>query len=478
MQGTASFSPRQETEKMAREFVLERIMAKELSDLKWIETALSDSVPPEPEGISLEGLNVTEKVARALVKGIIQSNLPVLEFRGSLFDRGYPHKTSKESVRNRRILYDGICSSTALRHLEFGDIPFEEMDGLQIILTGLPSLDILKLENLELTDEMAQLVAQRIAELKVSCLTILFEWSEGILFSADRVRTWQILRDGLMASSSIRQLELKDLDRPHRWEDICVGLHRLTLECSDYHNVQDSQYSQLFQNVLIRSSSLSWLSLTCISLGNSGFLQFLEALRRNTSLVKLELHRCDINATRAKDLVRAIASHPRLRTLVLDEYSWRMGLDVVLMIAQNLRVHQSRLTHITLSSSFQPRGFVKMEQAVAQDKKRLTTVRALLECVKENYCIQSLDLIGNYVSEEENHEIFFYTTLNRLGRRLLSQDHRLASSVWTHVLAKCQTEPELKYSLTYFFLREQPTLVPHDGSDIIFTNNKRRRIEN
>ncbi len=468
---------------MASEFapdVLERIMAQELSDLKWIEAALSDSVPPEPEGISLECLNVTEKVARALVKGIIQSKLPVLEISGSLFFvPGYYPPMTSESERNRRILYDGICSSTALRHLEFVDIPFEEMDGLQVILTGLPSLDILKLENLELTDEMAQFVAQRIAELKVSCLTLaLFDGTDEIPFSAEQVRTWQILRDGLMASSSIRQLELTDLDQPHLWAAICVGLHRLTLNCSDYHNAQESQYSQLFQNVLIRSSSLSWLSLTCIGLGDSGFLQFVEALRRNTSLVKLELHRCQVNATRARDIVRAIVSHPRLRNLVFDEELLRIGFKGVQMIAQDLRVRQSRLTHINLSSCFYPRRSANMEQAVARDEERHLTVQALLDFVKANYCIETLDLTGNDIKDEDSREIFFYTTLNRLGRRLLSQDHGLASSVWTHILAKCQTESELKCSLTYFFLREQPNLVPHDGSDVIFTSNKRRRIKN
>jgi hypothetical protein len=146
------------------------------------------------------------------------------------------------------------------------------------------------------------------------------------------------------------------------------------------------------------------------------------------------------------------------------------------MIAQNLPVHPSRLTHITLSTSFEPRGSAKM--AVAHEKKRHTTVQALLNFVKANNCFQTLDLDRSDIKDEESREILFYTTLNRLGRRLLSQDHGLASSVWTHILAKCQTESELKYSLTYFFLRELPNLVPHHGSDVIFTSNKRRRIEN
>jgi hypothetical protein len=108
-----------------------------------------------------------------------------------------------------------------------------------------------------------------------------------------------------------------------------------------------------------------------------------------------------------------------------------------------------------------------------QAKKRDKTVLALLEFVKANHYIECLELEGsNRVNNEDTKKILFYTTLNRLGRRLLSQNHGLTSSVWTNILAKCQTESELKYSLTYFFLREQPNLVQCycDGA---FTRNKR-----
>jgi hypothetical protein len=440
--------------------------------------------------VVLRNLKLSEAAARALGQGIRQSSLQILEFRGSLHGDEDDGIASEEAKRIRRLLYDGVGSSTTIQELKFVETHSEEMDGLNIILSDFRYLNTLKLDDLWLTEETAQLVARIIVDLHVSRLRARFhpflrsDESRSIIdVHANQIRTWQILRAGLMASSSIRQLELVNLDQPDRWEDIFVRLHGLKLELSMLYFVQESEYSQLLHNILIRTSSLSHLSMKGICLDEADFVQFAEALRRNVSLTKLEVISCQLNSSTAREIVRAaIISHPRLRMLNFGDNDG-IGFEGVQMITQDLRLHQSRLTHIGLSSCFGMQNYYGMNRrdrkmAIEhQAKKRDKTVLALLEFVKANHYIECLELEGsNRINDEDTKKILFYTTLNRLGRRLLSQDYGLASSVWTHVLAKCQTESELKYSLTYFFLREQPSLVQCYRDDA-FTRNKRCRRE-
>jgi hypothetical protein len=56
------------------------------------------------------------------------------------------------------------------------------------------------------------------------------------------------------------------------------------------------------------------------------------------------------------------------------------------MMAQDLRMHQSQLSHINLDSCFSWRVFEENnEEAIAQDKQRTETLQARLEFVKESF---------------------------------------------------------------------------------------------
>ena len=92
----------------------------------------------------------------------------------------------------------------------------------------------------------------------------------------------------------------------------------------------------------------------------------------------------------------------------------------------------------------------------------IRAAQALVDGMKRNFCLRQLELdekeewqplIQSYLDDVE-----FYLDLNRKGRYLLRDQHHhdMTPSLWPSILAYSNNN----VSRLYYFLREQPWLVP------------------
>jgi hypothetical protein len=101
---------------------------------------------------------------------------------------------------------------------------------------------------------------------------------------------------------------------------------------------------------------------------------------------------------------------------------------------------------------------ITLQGRPAPQELRKKAAVAFLEGLKVALQLRKLDIAEEAIFQQEHaNEISFYVGLIRHGRYLLATNHGLTSTVWCHILGKCQGPHES--SIIFYFLREQPSLV-------------------
>jgi hypothetical protein len=212
--------------------------------------------------------------------------------------------------------------------------------------------------------------------------------------------------------------------------------------------------------------SLRRLSIYHNDIGDEGLVEFLRHWSTDSQIQTLDFSENLIRPEGARLLLREIANHDTMRSLDL---SGNFGLQYAGFKVIGEELSTLRLEHLDISCIAREVLFFSLpEDYVAAG-------RALVQGIKENVHLRELTLNAgvykafgacpNAYGPMENfvYFIYFYIALNRWGRRLLTEHHGLASTVWCNILAKAQTDEialknDYLISLIYFFLREQPNL--------------------
>ncbi len=178
---------------------------------------------------------------------------------------------------------------------------------------------------------------------------------------------------------------------------------------------------------------------TCRSLANG--------LRRNTSLVKLDVGGNSLGAIGAQMVMQAIAAHPTLEFLHLtsDESVGLLGIKLI-----GMELAHTNLKEIVLHDLI-PDGW-----PIPQTPAALEAGQALLDGVRQNATLTDLFLWG--LPLEWDELIRFYIRWNHTCRPLFRSDVT-TPAVWPHVLEFFRREDEDGLSEMYMILREQPWLV-------------------
>jgi hypothetical protein len=314
-------------------------------------------------------------------------------------------------------------------------------------------------------------LANGIRQSKIEKLTVF----SNLFENKDQSDLWPVVCSGIQASSTIQELYLRfafvPLSAPFEWLGTILSsvptLKKLTL-----YQFHRSDIGPVLSNNLSKSSSLSTLVLkNCFT----GFAinDLVNILRQSSSLTRLELDDCGIN-NGALDLL-VDRWHPSLTIRSLRLQSWSRGGHALKTLLRavasgrmplhelDLTLHQcsvchalqilgealpslTNVTYVSLSLN----GWDKPTRDLQEKASR-----ALLNGMKVALQLQKLKITGNYIlSQEFPNEHDFYMSLIRHGRYLLAANHGLASTVWCHILEKCQGR-----STVFYFLREQPSLI-------------------
>jgi hypothetical protein len=163
------------------------------------------------QSLALNGLTLTEPVARALANGIGSSKqLTTLHMSGTMlclmeiFTEPTP---TDETWRAWHVLFDGITSCETIRELRFDIFPMEGFVSLALALPLMPSLRKLVLGFSVLTKPIALSLNFCFGMCRVESLTILNNMREK-----DKVISqpnWQILYQGLQSSTTMQELRLE-----------------------------------------------------------------------------------------------------------------------------------------------------------------------------------------------------------------------------------------------------------------------------
>jgi hypothetical protein len=196
-----------------------------------------------------------------------------------------------------------------------------------------------------------------------------------------------------------------------------------------------------------------------------------QILRQSSSLTRLELDECGIDGDALELLVDRW--HPSLTIRSLRWQSFSLGGGVLKTLLR--AVASGRMPLHELDLSLYQCSVCHTLQILGEALPSLTNVThvslslngwdtrdlqnkaspALLNGMKVALQLQKLKITGNYIlSQEFPNEHDFYMSLIRHGRYLLAANHGLASTVWCHILEKCQGR-----STVFYFLREQPSLI-------------------
>jgi hypothetical protein len=154
----------------------------------------------------------------------------------------------------------------------------------------------------------------------------------------------------------------------------------------------------------------------------------------------------------AQQLLLAVEGHPSLRHVDISDIA-DIGFTGLMTIAREV-LPNLQLKSLDLSGC----DVDDWDSIGTKDKKvRATHSLAIAEAVRRNHHLHYLDL--DFLSEakdecykEAKMKIWTFLLIN-MGRYLLSENHGVAA-LWPHVFENhCD-------DINFFFLREQPTLIP------------------
>jgi hypothetical protein len=303
----------------------------------------------------------------------------------------------------------------------------------------------------------------------------------------------KILYEGVISSLTIQDIMLQCVQAREMLDSFGNALVEMKLLRiirvlqSDYWS---RQFGQQLSDFMLRKSSLITLFLDDIPMKDIGFTAIARGMRDNVTLKNLHVKKCGIGNDSVRMLVahwhpnsplqclslavnkigpkgvqmlmQAIVHHPALKSLDLNGNA-KMGFEGLRIIGEALSAQLS-VKYVEVLGCATYDSDYKNGAAEAQEKAWLPAKQALLEGLTRNHLIEAFEVNSFFthlqtVPGSFGKEIYFYTSLNRMGRRLLSTYHGLASTVWCHILSNCQQQYLFATDLTYFFLREQPSLV-------------------
>lgn len=217
-------------------------------------------------------------------------------------------------------------------------------------------------------------------------------------------------------------------------------------------------------HALQHNTTLATLKLDNLHLHDRDLALLMDHWGANASVKTLSF-RCNVfGQDGAQRLMRWVVEHPTLQSLDLSCNVIRVeGIRRIAMELPNL---SPQLTRLNLSHCAETLLFADGDEARIQASNAFAAASyqagvALLQGIQSNFHLQSLLLQGVFVTQPLEREIQFYRGLNVTGRRLLSMNHGLATTVWCHILARgIKQFPEFQASILYYFLSEQPALVP------------------
>jgi hypothetical protein len=347
----------------------------------------------------------------------------------------------------------------------------EHIIGLGDALPLMKSLRKLVLNRLSLNEPGVQALGRGICKSDLKSLTI---WH-----SLER-RQNQVLRDAICKSKSITTLELMLIPvNDYDFTLLAEGMHHNTSITSlllDSEVISERNIKVLFVQGLRHNTTLTHLKFQNCRNCNAIFRWMDVHWHAESSIRSLSFHVSRIiESFDAQTLLRAVAKHPAMRELelnnIFDSVVGNTGYDVLTIIGEELP-NQQHLTHLNLSSCacwVTVDGATFLETQI-QERARLSAGRALILGMQNNLQIQEINVQGNDFSSIVEHEIGYYASLNRA---LLSVNRGLPVSVWSMMLIKCQRQDEFNHNRTFFCLREQPHMVQPDGTTS--TNASRRK---
>jgi hypothetical protein len=283
-------------------------------------------------------------------------------------------------------------------------------------------------------------------------------WQEGVQASN---RNWKSLQIKLLGQrldsttsklanilSCVESLTLQNVDiglpdDKSQFQSLCEGLGRtsnllgLTLE----HCRLDDDATRMLATRLQNHRSMTTLNLAGNLIGDVGIAAFVENWPEDSNLESLDVSRNSMTSGGLQQLMAALPNRRSMKILNLSRNKFGSdGLEMIGNHLPNLRLQEMDLRNLSMSNP------------VASTRAMQSLVRG----IKDNYFLEHLDIDCSRVLE---HEINFYTKLNKSGRHLLIAND-VPPTLWCSIFAKYRIErDEFSLSMIFYFLVEQPLLV-------------------
>ncbi len=348
-------------------------------------------------------------------------------------------------------------------------------------LTNNTHLRWLMLRLLTLHEDSARNLAEGIRQSKL----------EGLVIFPDVLKqesTWKILCNGIQSSSTLQQL--KFLNYGEMPSEILGNLLTAlkTLQTLSFHNFDGDELFQILGENLERSSSLTKLAFLNGRFSEIAIMRLGRGLRQNTSLKILEFESCRFNHAHVTALVEQWHPDSQIEELCLVyNHICARGAQVLISAMapgrmpvrkldlsynkdigyEGLQLIGEALPTLTSLTSLSTAKCSSYEHAMKDARDKAS--RATLNGLKQALHLKYFDTSYNFVDLLIEDELYFYGCLIQCGRYMLSSEHELASTVWCHVLEKCQRSNSLVLpvsatpqttiaSVIFYILSEQPSL--------------------
>jgi hypothetical protein len=186
---------------------------------------------------------------------------------------------------------------------------------------------------------------------------------------------------------------------------------------------------------------MTTLNLAGNLIGDVGIAAFVENWPEDSNLESLDVSRNSMTSGGLQQLMAALPNRRSMKILNLSRNKFGSdGLEMIGNHLPNLRLQEMDLRNLSMSNP------------VASTRAMQSLVRG----IKDNYFLEHLDIDCSRVLE---HEINFYTKLNKSGRHLLIAND-VPPTLWCSIFAKYRIErDEFSLSMIFYFLVEQPLLV-------------------
>jgi hypothetical protein len=197
--------------------------------------------------------------------------------------------------------------------------------------------------------------------------------------------------------------------------------------------------------------SITVLTLSENSITDAGVAAFLQNWDQESTIEFLDLSQNSLTIVGAQQLLLAVEGHPSLQQVDISD-NYKIGFTGLMTIAREV-LPNLRLESLYLAGCASD----DWDSIGTEDKKiRATHSLAIAEAVRRNHHLHHLELDFLTQAEDECYKeakmiIWTFLLING-GRYLLPGNHGVA--LWPHVFENhCD-------DINFFFLREQPTLIP------------------